>query len=180
MRSLLVALLVLTAACGSTMKVKTNDANNGAEVARFRTFTQETAELPPEGYARTSLTPEVTDIIFKTVDEELSRKGYMQAPPGTKPDFVVRSSSGVRKVKKEPTGKALVVGAPATEETQSQVVIDILDPSGNQLFHGSAQDQIEPGKVKEEHVDQAVAKILAPVPASTQGAASGKPREGGQ
>lgn len=179
MRSLLVALLVLTAACGSTMKVKTNEANNGADVARYRTFSQETAELPPEGYSRTNLTPEVTDIIYKTVDAELSRKGYVQAPPGTKAELVVRSSSGVRKVKKEPTGKALVVGAPATEETESQLVIDIFDTSGNQLFHGYAHDEIEPGKVKEEHVDKAVAKILAPVPASTQAPAPSK-TEGGE
>ncbi|AKU95788.1 hypothetical protein AKJ09_02452 [Labilithrix luteola] len=174
-------MLVLAAACGSTMQVKSNEANKGADVARYHTYAQETAEQPPEGFARTDLTPDVTDIIFKTVDEELSRRGYAQAPPGTKPELLVRSSSGVRQVRRQPTGKAAVVGAPSVEETQSQLVIDIFDQSGKQLFHGYAQDEVQPGQVKEERVDQAVAKILAPVPMSSQAPASmttTRPRQG--
>lgn len=172
MRSTWLAMAVLVAACSSTgpQKVKTTGKAQSAELTHYRTYAQETAQEAPVGYELTSLAPEAEQEIRESVDEELAKRGYVQAPPG-QADLVVRSASGWRKIEKAPTGQALIVGAPETEETQAELVIDIFDrATGDKVFHGFAREEVEPGKVKGKKISHTVSKVLEKVPTSLEAA----------
>jgi len=75
-----VLLALVTAACaassGSTMAVKTTGAEVSS-VAHYRTYMHETAESPPEGFARGALRPVVLEKVRREVDALLQAKGYL-------------------------------------------------------------------------------------------------------
>ena len=162
-----VLLLLVTAACGassgSTMAVKTT----GAEVsslAHYRTYVHETAESPPEGFARGALRPVVLEKVRRDVDALLQAKGYVLDPGG---ELVVRISTGSRIVEDQPTGAAAIAGAPEKTEMEGALVIDIVERATDKtLFHGFARDVVPGGDVKDERVSQAVTRILQPIPVS--------------
>ncbi|AKV04678.1 hypothetical protein AKJ09_11341 [Labilithrix luteola] len=161
---------VLVAACSSTgpQKVKTPSKAQTADLTHYRTYAQETAQEAPVGFELTSLAPEVDQAMRASVDEELAKRGYVQAPASSA-DLVVRNASGRRKVILAPAGQTLLVGAPERVATQAELVIDIFDrSSGDQVFHGFAQEEVEPGRVKEKKISHAVSKVLAKVPTSLE------------
>jgi len=142
------------------MRVKTNSAVV-ENVARHRTYSHETAALPPAGYAETALTPEVLAKVRRRIDVEMEKKGYVLVPSG---DLVVRISSGVRIVDDQPTGTSAAVGAPEDRDRIGSLVIDIFDRANEgHLFHGYAKDEVH-ADANEEQIDRAVTKILEPLP----------------
>lgn len=148
----------------STMRVKTNSAVVST-VAEHRTYSHETAEQAPAGYAETALTPEVLEKVRQQIDVEMEKKGYQRVPVG---DLVVRISAGVRAGLEEPTGTAAVQGAPVTRDRIGSLVIDVFDRENQgHLFHGYARDQIHGDGPKDTQIDEAVKKILEPLPART-------------
>ncbi len=159
---LVLALAGCGAASGSPV-VKTTGAEVSS-ISRYTTYTFALAEHAPEGYARRMPPrPEVLEQVQRDVDAELQRRGYQPSPNG---ELVVRISTGSRIVEDQPTGGAAAVGAPAMEETEGALVIDIFErDSGRQLFHGFAHDVIRGEKVQNAQIAKAVSKILEKVPA---------------
>lgn len=162
-------MLVLTAAAVTachkaprdTMRVETNSAVV-SNVARYRTYSHETASSAPIGYAPTALTPEVLEKVRWQIDAEMEKKGYVLVPSG---DLVVRISSGVRTVESQPTGGAAAAGAPAERDRVGTLVIDIFDRANEgHLFHGFAKDEIHTAVVDDKQIKEAVTEILEPLP----------------
>ena len=165
-RVLPIVLLAVAASTGchktpdSTMQVKTNSAAV-SNVARYRTYSHETASLPPAGYAPTAFTPDVLAKVRRRIDVEMEKKGYVLVPSG---DLVVRISSGVRTVEDQPTGTAAAAGAPVDHDQVGALVIDIFDRANEgHLFHGYAKDEVH-ADADDEQVDKAVMHILEPLP----------------
>lgn len=171
--SLAAVFALSSAACGgattqsssSKMLVKTNGAVV-SNVARHKTYSHETAAQPPVGYVPTRMTPAVLDKVRQDIDADLQRKGYVLANDG---ELVVRISQGVRSVREEPTGSSAVAGAPEIPDTRSALVIDVFERATNgHLFHGFARDDVDPTTIDEKKLNEAVTKILAPLPESGQ------------
>jgi hypothetical protein len=147
------------------MTVKTSGAEVSS-IARYKTYMHETAESPPEGYARGPLQPVVLEKVRLQVDASLQAKGYTLADNG---ELVVRISTGRRTTEDQPTGGAAIAGAPEKLENEGALVIDFIErASDKQVFHGFARDVAQGGVVKDEQLAQAVSKILEPIPASTR------------
>jgi Domain of unknown function (DUF4136) len=146
----------------STMRVKTNSAVV-SNVAAYRTYSHETADQAPAGYAATPFTPEVLEKVRRRIDVEMEKKGYVLVPAG---DLVVRISSGVRVVEDQPTGTAAAVGAPAERDRIGALVIDVFDRENQgHLFHGYARDELRAEDADDKQIHDAVTTILAPLPA---------------
>lgn len=169
----LVAVAALAACGGSSskttsagsMRVKTTSADVSS-LAGYTTYSHATAQNAPEGFTRGPLRPEVIEAARQDVDAELQKRGYVSADDG---ELVVRISSGSRVVEDQPTGAAAAVGAPATEEKEGELVIDIFErASGKQLFHGFARDVLRRDEIDERKIAKAVTKILERVPARAQ------------
>ena len=144
----------------STMQVKTNSAAV-SNVARYRTYSHETAALAPAGYAPTAFTPDVLEKVRRRIDVEMEKKGYVLVPTG---DLGVRISSGVRTVDDQPTGTAAAAGAPADRDQVGALVIDVFDRANEgHLFHGYAKDEVH-SDADDEQIDKAVMNILEPLP----------------
>ena len=142
------------------MRVKTNSAVV-SNVARYRTYSHETAPVAPAGYSPTALTPEVLDKVRRRIDVEMEKKGYVLVPSG---DIVVRISSGVRTVEDQPTGAANAAGAPSDYDRLGVVVVDLFDRANEgHLFHGYARDEVH-ADANEEQINRAVMQILEPLP----------------
>lgn len=165
-RILPVAALALAAvACHkapeSSMQVKTNSAVV-SNVARYRTYSHETADLAPKGYVPTAFTPEVLERVRRRIDVEMEKKGYALVPSG---DLVVRISSGVRTEKDEPTGATMAAGAPVEVDRIGALVVDVFDRSNDgHLFHGYARDELRTNDATDEQIDKAVTTLLEPLP----------------
>jgi hypothetical protein len=135
-----------------------------ASVGAYSTYTRTVAEDAPDGYARTAPPPDVVDEVRQDIDALLQQKGYKPAPDGA---LIVRVSTGTRIVMKEPTGTTAAAGAPATEQTEGALVIDIFErATGRQVFHGFARARIAGGRVDRDQIANAVSQILEPVPPS--------------
>lgn len=157
------------AGANDTMKVKTTETT-AASVARYRTYSKENAKLAPEGFEASPLSGEALGKIQGLIDDELTKRGYVPSSDG---ELVVRVSTGRRTVYKQPAGRAAVVGAPAEPGSQGQLVIDVFERATNQkVFHGFATDDVEPGRLDDAKLAEAVSRILADIPISTAGAPS--------
>lgn len=165
-RTLVLAVgLALVVGCASkpttTMRVKTSSAVVGT-VAQHRTYSHETADQAPAGYVATTLTPEVLEKVRRQIDVEMEKKGYQLVPAG---EVVVRISAGVREALDQPTGRAAVEGAPVERDRVGSLVIDVFERSSEgHLFHGYARDEIYGNGPKDAQIQEAVRKILEPLP----------------
>jgi hypothetical protein len=148
----------------STLQVKTHSAVV-KNVARYRTYSHETAALPPQGYAVNRFTPEVLDAARREIDVEMQKRGYIRAEANG--DIVVRISSGVRTVEEEPTGSTARAGAPVMTDRIGALVVDVFDRQNQgHLFHGYAKDEMRGEKMSDTQIKTQVTKILEPLPAS--------------
>jgi hypothetical protein len=95
---------------------------------------------------------------------ELARKGYLEA--GSSADFLVGLSSGTAKeLKKQP---ATTYGANADDPpwiTAGEIVVDAFDRStGQQVWHGTAEAEVDPQEINGPQLEAAVQQMLAPFP----------------
>ncbi|HVH48040.1 MAG TPA: DUF4136 domain-containing protein [Labilithrix sp.] len=147
---------------GSTMQVRTNSAVVGS-VAHHRTYSHQTADQAPAGYSTASITPELLEKVRRRIDVEMEKKGYVLVPSG---DLVVRISSGVRVVDDQPAGSMALAGAPVEPDRVTSLVIDVFERnSEGHLFHGYAKDELHSKQATDKQIDEAVTKILEPLPA---------------
>jgi hypothetical protein len=132
-----------------------------ASFSSYRTFGFRLAEAPPSPYQMSPRSFDVERRVHDLVAAELARKGYAQAD--TNPDFLLRLSAG--------TDKESTAAFPADQNrphaiTTGEIVIDAFDRStSQQVWHGTAQAEVDPQRVSEPGLEAAVQQLLARFPA---------------
>ncbi len=93
----------------------------------------------------------------------LAHKGYREA--GTSPDFLVRLSSGTLEVDATHTYDGMSTGE-NDSLVLGEMVVDAFDGStAQQVWHGTAQAEIDPQRINERAIGAAIQQMLAPFPA---------------
>ena len=139
-----------------------------APFGRYRTFTFEGSEGPPEGYTSTSRSIEEERSMRSLIGAALSQKGYAEVPEGG--DFLVaygagsRTATGTRKLSR--TGVA-VMGENEQERTflEGILVVDVYDRiTSSTVWHGTATDEISSSGFDEARLAEAVRSMMASFP----------------
>jgi hypothetical protein len=136
----------------------------GSAFAPYRTFGFSPAGAPPFPYQVSARSFEVERRVRNLVATTLLRKGYIQA--GTTPDFLVRLSSGMVEEDKLLPGGAGAYGGGKESVTSGEIGIDAFDGStAQQVWHGTAQAEIDPERINELAIRSAVDQVLVAFPA---------------
>jgi hypothetical protein len=135
-----------------------------ASFAPFHTFGFRLAEDPPAPYQVSPRSFEVGRQVRELVAAELSRKGYAEA--GANADFMIRISTGTAK---EDKAHPTTTSGGSENEPQSvvggEIVVDAFDRStSQQVWHGIARAEIDPQRINEPALQQAMQQMLAPFP----------------
>jgi len=143
-----------------------------APFAQYRTFAFGLAERPPPPYAMSERGFEVERRAQPLIAAELTNKGYAVSDDG-KGDFLVRFSVGYAKTAVPQPGST--EASPASTEYQNvgELVIDAFDGSSRtQVWHGSAEAQIDPKKINDQLLQTAVRQLLIKFPPRSEGGAT--------
>jgi hypothetical protein len=176
----LAALLVMPLLFGCSTLQTSSAVVPGASFAGYHTYAHGAPEAAPRGFARTAFSPAVWQKVQADVDADLASKGYVVAPPGTAPDFIVRSGSGARVEERredEPVREGNDPGDPgstgafaepsATDYVEAALVIDVFDGRTRKLVWRGASDrklQAPLTSVSDTSLAQAVTAILRALP----------------
>jgi hypothetical protein len=170
MKAIAVVLAATLAACQATTSsvpgksyVQTTSAE-AAAFAPFRTFGFRLAEKPPSPYELSARSFEVERRVHDMVAAELVGKGYTEA--GADADLLIRISSGSAPGEKpEPiTTSGGTENDPQTI-TVGEVVVDAFNRgTGQQVWHGVAQAEIDPKRINEPALQATVHRMLMPLP----------------
>jgi hypothetical protein len=167
MKATALVIVTMMAGCAPTppsspVQVQSASAET-ASFTPFRTFGFRLAEVPPAPYQVSARSFEVERLAHDMVASELVRKGYTDG--GTDADFLVRISSGAA------TQYTSSVMSGSDEDrlqsvTTGEVVVDAFDRStAQQVWHGTARAEIDPQRVSERQLQDAVHQLLAAFPA---------------
>jgi hypothetical protein len=158
------------AACGtagsSTTHIQTAQSGAGA-FASYRTFGFRLSGQPSAPYEVTARSFEVERRMRPLIVAELVRRGYEELTGESKPDFVVAFASGYAK---EPAGTVspaeLGGTAGATPPVEKgKLVVDAFDTSSEtQVWHGTAEAEVNPDKIDDTLLQAAVQRLLATFP----------------
>jgi hypothetical protein len=164
--STLAACQATTSSLPGTSHVQTTSAEP-ATFAPFRTFGFRLSEQPPAPYELSARSFEVERRVHDVVAAELVRKGYTEA--GADADLLVRISSGTATGEKpEP-----ITTSGGTENDPQliavgEVVVDAFNrETGQQVWHGTAQAQIDPQRINGPALQATVQRMLTPFPRRT-------------
>jgi hypothetical protein len=135
-----------------------------ATFASYRTFGFRLAGAPPFPYEVSARSFEVERRVHDLVATGLARKGYTEA--STTPDFLVRLSSGTVEGDKPVTASAGAYGGGTEPFTSGEIVVDAFDGStAQQVWHGTAQAEIDPQRINVLAIRSAVDQMLEGFPA---------------
>ncbi|MGA3120713.1 MAG: DUF4136 domain-containing protein [Polyangiaceae bacterium] len=175
MNSIAIGLAITVAACQATTSAGASriQASSAEPVAfaSYRTFGFRLAGAPPFPYDVSARSFEVERRVHDLVATALAHKGYMEA--GTTPDFLVRLSSGTFK-EDEPLTAAGAYGTGNVDYrvrnegsfTSGEIVVDAFDGStAQQVWHGTAQADIDPHRINEAAIESLVDQMLMHFPA---------------
>jgi hypothetical protein len=165
MKAMAIVFAASVAACATTSSGSSQVQAISAEPSTFtayRTFGFRLAGDPPFPYQVSTRSFKVEQRMHDLVATALARKGYREA--GTSPDFWVRLSSGTFK------GETPPYDGVVTGETDSfimgEMVVDAFDGStAQQVWHGTAQAEIDPHGINERAIGAALQQMLARFPA---------------
>ncbi|MGD0678277.1 MAG: DUF4136 domain-containing protein [Polyangiaceae bacterium] len=168
MRFLGFVLLSAMSACAATtpsrVQVQTESVSGGPFQA-YRTFGFRLAERPPAPFQVSSRSFEVESRLRSLVAAELVRKGYVEQPDSTKPDFVVRLASGYAS-ELYYTGDPGYDALAANPVEKGAIVIDAFDTSSAaQVWHGTAEAEVDPKRINSRLLETSVQGVLASFPA---------------
>jgi hypothetical protein len=165
MKAIAIVFAATVAACATTSSGSSQVQAISAKPETFtayRTFGFRLATEPPFPYQVSARSFEVEHRMHDLVATALARKGYKEA--GTSPDFWVRLSSGTFKGEMSPPYD---VSMGVTDSfVLGEMVVDAFDgPTAQQVWHGTAQAEIDPHGINERAIGAAVRQMLAPFPA---------------
>jgi hypothetical protein len=152
-----------TASVPGTSRVQTSSAE-AAAFAPFRTFGFRLAEQPPSPYELSARSFEVERRVHDLVAAELVGKGYKET--GADADLLIRISSGTAREDKPMP----ITTSGGTENdphlvTLGEVVVDAFDRgTGQQVWHGTAQAEIDPQRINAPALQATVQRMLTPFP----------------
>jgi uncharacterized protein DUF4136 len=183
MRILELVLLGAMGACAATTQPSVqlqSESISGGSFPVYRTFGFRLAETPPAPFRVSSRSFEVESQMRSLVAAELVRKGYVEQPDSAKPDFVVRLASGY-------TSEVYYTGEPGYDTLaphaveKGAIVIDAFDTSSAaQVWHGSAEAEVDPKRINSQLLEASVQRVLASFPTRRSedrpGVTSGQPR----
>jgi len=140
--------------------------------AQYRTFAFGLAEGPPAPYAISERGFEVERRAQPLIAAELTSKGYAVSDDG-KGDFLVRFSVGYAKTVVPQPGSTEASAGPTEYQNVGELAIDAFDGSSRtQVWHGSAEAQIDPKKINERLLQTAVRQLLVKFPSRSEGGAN--------
>jgi hypothetical protein len=99
---------------------------------------------------------------------ELLRKGYAEPAGDAKPDFLVAFASGylqeaTASASPAQSGGSLAAGPPITK---GSIFVDAFDTSSDaQVWHGTAEAEVNADQINDQLLQTAVQRLLAPFPA---------------
>src|SRR5580704_5849248 len=177
MKSMGIAFAITVAACQATTSSGSSHIQaisaESATFAPYRTFGFRLAGAPPFPYEVSARSFEVERRVRDLVATTLAQKGYMQAGPT--PDFLVRLSSGTVKEDRPLTAAGGAYGSEKESVTSGEIVVDAFDGStAQQVWHGTAQAEIDPARINELAIRSAVEQMLVRFPARSD---APEPRE---
>jgi len=168
MKAMAIVLAATVAACQATTssrppQIQAISAESGT-FAPYRTFGFRLAGTPPSPYEVSARSFEVERRVRDLVATALARKGYREAD--STPDFLIRLSSGTLKEDRPPTAAAGAYGNEKESFTSGELVIDVFDGStSQQVWHGTAQAEIDPPRIDDLRLRSAVQQMLIGFPA---------------
>jgi Domain of unknown function (DUF4136) len=137
--------------------------------AHYHTFTFRPSGEPPAPYQLTAASFEVERRITDLVEQDLTKRGYARSDE--KADLLIRLSSGRAKVDTSATGYQSGQ-TPAISENKGVIVMDAFDASTmTQVWHGSAESQIDPATIDNQLLQRAVDHLVDGFPAGAPAAA---------
>jgi hypothetical protein len=165
MKTMAIVFAATVAACATTSSGSSEVQAISAAPSTFtsyRTFGFRVAGEPPSPYQVSARSFEVERRMHDLVATALAHKGYREA--GTSPDFLIRLSSGTLEVDATQTYDGM-----ATGENDSfilgEMVVDAFDGStAQQVWHGTAQAEIDPQRINERAIGAALRQMLEPFP----------------
>jgi hypothetical protein len=157
-----------TSACSQGVRAHSASLST-APFASYHTFSIEGSEGAPGGYVMSPASLHVLKRMQPIIAYELENKGYSQTP--THGDFVVRFGSGRRVAQAEhvrdPYQLSLEEDEP-TDFVEGAIIIDMFDGvNGGQIWHGSARTEINPDKVDQKQLVNAIDDVLKKFPHAT-------------
>jgi hypothetical protein len=165
---LLSVFLGTTIACGApAARVETAETSAGTALARYHTFGFRPAGQPTPPFEVTARSFEVEGRMRPLIVAELLRKGYTEQTGQDKPDFVLAFESGYSKeamANGEEVGFAGAASAPRI--VRGKITVDAFDMSSDaQVWHGTAEAEVDPKRIDNQLLQMAVQKLLSPFPA---------------
>jgi Pyruvate/2-oxoacid:ferredoxin oxidoreductase gamma subunit len=169
-----IAILTLAgalAACGtagsSNPNIQTAHSSAGAAFASYRTFGFRLSGQPSAPYDVTARSFDVERRMRPLIVAELVRRGYQETTGEGKPDFIVAFGSGYAQ---EPAGTVspaeLGGSAAATPPVEKgKLVVDAFDTSTDaQVWHGTAEAEVNPDKIDDKLLQGAIQRLLTTFP----------------
>jgi uncharacterized protein DUF4136 len=169
--NLLSVFLGATIACGApAARVQTAESAASAAFAKYHTFAFRPAEQPTAPFEVTARSFEVERRMRPLIVAELLRKGYTEQTGQDKPDFVLAFDSGYAKEvmgNLEQAGVQAGGAGPASAPpiVLGKLTVDAFDASTDgQVWHGTAEADVDPKRIDDHLLQVAVQKLLAPFP----------------
>jgi hypothetical protein len=170
----IISLVGALAACGAAGRPVTYATESAGEVAfvSYQTFGFLPARQPAAPFEVSARSFEVERRIRPLIVAELLRKGYAEQTGEAKPDFVVVFGSAYAQV--PPTDPVVWVDPPPIQK--GRIAIDAFDASSDaQVWHGTAEAEVDLEKVDNQLLQTAVQQVLAPFPARSPAKAAQAP-----
>jgi hypothetical protein len=166
---LLVVLVGAMAACAadsSRARVQTAESSAGVAFANYHTFGFRPAEQPAAPFEVSARSFEVERRMRPLIVAELLGKGYAEQAGQTRPDFMVAFGLGYAQdavPSVDQTGGAGPAAAAPIE--RGKIAIDAFDTSSAaQVWHGTAEAEVNPKTIDDQLLRAAVHQLLAPFP----------------
>jgi hypothetical protein len=165
MKATMLLLVGLLAACGGTGLSNRHIQSETAAsptFANYRTFAFGPATQPVAPFGVSGRSFEVERRLRPLVAAELQSKGYTEQAGQAKPDFMVSFASGYFR---EADSAQWGPGGTDLGVLKGQVVIDAFDVTSEaQVWHGTAEAEVDPKKIDDQLLQSAVRRVLAPFP----------------
>jgi hypothetical protein len=169
MKAILLAVFVgATMACGApAARVETAESSPGTAFAKYHTFGFRPAGQPTPPFEVTARSFEVEARMRPLIVAELLRKGYTQQTGQGRPDLVLAFESGYSKDAMTNVGEVGGAGpASVPRIVRGKITVDAFDMSSDaQVWHGTAEAEVDPKRIDDQLLQTAVQKLLAPFPA---------------